>query len=65
MMNYEREGDIPNWLKWALTVFNRAGSTITAAWTGTASGSQCMTIGIKPPAAATKGGGYGKMDNNE
>lgn len=24
-MEYERNSDIPNWLKWSLTVFNRAG----------------------------------------
>lgn len=24
-MEYERNADIPNWLKWGLTVFNRAG----------------------------------------
>jgi hypothetical protein len=24
-MEYERNSDIPNWLKWSLTAFNRAG----------------------------------------
>lgn len=42
-----------DWTEYRILSGSGSGSSITATFTGTAAGSECVTFGVKPPAAAS------------